>query len=235
MRAPRLGRVKTRLAAALGAAEALRAYKLLVQTVLRRIGSRPHVQLRYTPDQARHEVRPWLKPGWEARPQGRGDLGVRMGRAFTETLNDGARRVVLIGSDCPHVTGRDVAAAWAALDRHEVVLGPAADGGYWLIGLKNWHPILFQQIDWGTSRVLDQTLERAAATGLSVFQMHTLEDIDTADQWLRFRKIIREAPDSQKDCARLVSRKRPPPSRITLRPEGGQSSPWFLGTERDIS
>jgi hypothetical protein len=206
VRAPRLGRVKTRLAADLGAAEALNAYHLLVQTLIGRIRAKRHVQLRYTPDDAGDEIQPWLKPGWEARPQGGGDLGVRMGRAFLEVLGGGVRRVIIIGSDCPQLTAADLATAWRALDRHELVLGPALDGGYWLIALKSWQPILFQGIDWSTDRVLEQTLKRATAAHLRVSRLRLLEDIDTGEQWLRFRKQqrlgragprIREGPDFQ--------------------------------------
>ena len=91
-----------------------------------------------------------------------------------------------IGSDCPDVTVADVEAAWEALQSHDVVLGPARDGGYWLIGLKEPRPSLFDGIAWGTDAVFAQTFDRCRAAGLVVHQLRQLDDIDTEEDWRRF-------------------------------------------------
>ena len=130
VRAPRAGAVKTRLAQKIGASAACDAYQKLVRAVLNRIDSIRAVQLRYSPDDAESEVRPWLRPSWTLSPQGSGDLGERLTRAFAESFAAGANRVVIIGSDCPWLTGGDVEEAWNDLETHDLVVGPARDGGY---------------------------------------------------------------------------------------------------------
>jgi rSAM/selenodomain-associated transferase 1 len=188
LRAPRLGTVKTRLAAVLGDKAALDAYGQLVDLVLANVASFTAVQLRFTPDDAAGELEPWRRPGWQLRPQGPGDLGERLQRAFAEAFSSRATRVAVIGSDCPSVTGEDIGLAFAQLDGHDVVLGPASDGGYWLIALKNPQPLLFHEIPWSTSDVLKQTRKRADQLGLSTFLLRELTDIDTEKQWYRFLK-----------------------------------------------
>src|SRR5207245_4583452 len=118
------------------------------------------VQLRFTPDDAREEIERWQAAGWELQAQGEGDLGRRLRVAFDQAFLHGAGRVVIIGSDCPAVTVKDIRAAWDALERDDVVLGPARDGGYWLVGLRRAHPELFEAIEWSTGSVLDHTLLR---------------------------------------------------------------------------
>lgn len=186
LKAPRPGLVKTRLAVALGAEAACAAYRKLVETLLPRLGGLAGVELRFAPDDARRDIEPWLREGWRAAPQGPGDLGTRLARAMESAFAQGAKRVVVIGSDCPHVTTQDIADAWAALAGHDVALGPATDGGYWLIGLREPQPVLFTNIDWSTEKVLAQTLARADAAGLSVKLLRELADVDTPEDWRRF-------------------------------------------------
>ncbi|MBI2925144.1 MAG: TIGR04282 family arsenosugar biosynthesis glycosyltransferase [Verrucomicrobia bacterium] len=186
VKAPRPGAVKTRLAETLGAVAACEAYCRLVESLLSRLASLREVELRFTPDDAGAEIKRWLGPGWTARPQGTGDLGTRLEAAFVEAFARGAERVVIIGSDCPRVTVEDVQAAWRALEEHDVVLGPATDGGYWLIGLRSRQRELFDGIAWSTSRVLAQTLARAQAAGLRVQRLRELSDVDTAEDWRGF-------------------------------------------------
>ncbi len=184
VKAPRAGFVKTRLAAALGPHGALAAYRALVERVLEELSPLRDVELRFTPDDAASEISAWLRPAWRAAPQGDGDLGARMNRAFAQGFASGAARVVLIGSDCPHLTTGDIAAA--ALTDHDVVLGPAEDGGYWLVALRAPAPGLFEQIEWSTDGVLAQTLARAQSLGLRVHLLRTLPDVDTVEDWQRY-------------------------------------------------
>jgi hypothetical protein len=175
--------VKTRLARALGATKAAAAYRWLATSLLDRLAGLPNVQLRFAPADAAREVRPWLRPGWRADPQGSGDLGRRLARAFAENFATGDRRVVIIGSDCPAVDRADIRQAWRALETHDLVLGPAHDGGYWLIGLRAPQPGLFRQMPWSTEQVLAETLARARAAKLRACLLRQLADVDTEADW----------------------------------------------------
>src|SRR5678815_3132957 len=146
------------------------------------------VELRFSPDDAEEEIKPWLKEGWTTAGQGEGDLGERLAHAFAEAFANGFTQVAAIGSDCPEVTVDDVSQGWRALGRHDVVLGPAADGGYWLIGLKAGMDGIFEKIDWSTSRVLEQTLDWVKANGKSCHLLRELRDVDTEEDWKSFLK-----------------------------------------------
>jgi|ERR1043166_2196247 rSAM/selenodomain-associated transferase 1 len=187
VKAPRPGEVKTRLAKDLGPEAACLAYRDLVETVVENLSSLHGVELRFTPHDGFAEVQPWLRKGWSAHPQGEGDLGARLESAFAQHFADGAERAVIIGSDCPEVLSADIEAAWSWLQTHDLVLGPATDGGYWLIGVREAQPLLWKDIAWGTGQVLEQTLHRAKVPGLRTRLLRTLTDIDTADDWRRFQ------------------------------------------------
>jgi rSAM/selenodomain-associated transferase 1 len=175
------------LASTVGSPAALTIYLALVQRLLSNLNALSNVQLRYTPDDAATDIVPWLQPGWESRPQGAGDLGLRMERAFHEAHAAGIARVALIGSDCPRVTISDVRQAWANLDNYDLVLGPATDGGYWLIALQKVQPALFRDIPWSTNQVLGETLRRARALGLRILVLRELADVDTEVDWKAFQ------------------------------------------------
>ncbi|MFP4193209.1 MAG: TIGR04283 family arsenosugar biosynthesis glycosyltransferase [Candidatus Hydrogenedentota bacterium] len=111
-------------------------------------------------------------------PQQEGDLGERLNQAIEAAFADGAGAVVAIGADCPAMDSATIQQAFDALSGHELVLGPASDGGYYLIGLNRPHPELFTSIDWGTGRVLAQTMQAARELGLSVAMLDEKTDID---------------------------------------------------------
>ena len=113
--------------------------------------------------------------------QGRGGLGVRMQRQFQRAATERARRVVLIGSDLPQLERADLASAFAALDHQEAVLGPACDGGYWLIGLRRPEPALMEGIAWGSEQVLEQTLAALARRGLEPALLPWRRDLDRGE------------------------------------------------------
>jgi rSAM/selenodomain-associated transferase 1 len=184
VKAPRPGFVKTRLATAIGDEAACDAYRQLTETVLAKLTPLPHVELRFTPDDAEDEIKPWLRKDWTAQPQGEGDLGQRMHRAFLEANAP----AILIGSDCPYLELNDLDAAAEALQTHDAVFGPAVDGGYWLIGLNAPCPALFEGIEWSTDAVLKTTLSKADAQGLSVCQLRELSDVDTVEDWSGWRE-----------------------------------------------
>ncbi len=186
-KAPRPGMVKTRLAATLGPEAACAAYRELVGQLLANLRALGNVSLHFAPADAAEEIRPWLQKGWTLQAQPEGDLGARMQAAFTSAFASGISRVVLIGSDCPDVTIEDILTAWDSLEKHDVALGPARDGGYWLIGLNQPQPTLFEEIPWSTARVFEKTLRRAESLRLRVHRLRELEDMDTAADWERFK------------------------------------------------
>ena len=183
VKAPRLGTVKTRLAQSIGDQAALDAYLEMTELVLAQLDSFQHVDLRYTPDDAIEEIKPWLREHWTATPQGEGDLGERMHRVFAEAQ----RPKLLIGSDCPHLNTQDLQQAGHALKSHDLTIGPASDGGYWMIGMNQPHPALFESIPWGTSEVFKTTLQRAENQKLRTSQGRLLSDIDYLEDWVKFK------------------------------------------------
>ena len=188
IRAPRPGSVKTRIAATVGPEAALTIYQDMVGTLIANLKGLPDVELRFTPDNGLEEIIPWLQPGWTARAQGSGDLGDRMERAFAEAFQSRFNKVALIGSDCPEINLQDIQTAWGELDEKDLVLGPAADGGYWLIAMKRLSASLFTKISWSTSLVLDQTLEQANNAGIQHRLLATRVDIDTEADWHAYRR-----------------------------------------------
>jgi uncharacterized protein len=184
VKAPRPGTVKTRLG--LGEIAECEAYRRLVRAVVREVAVFDAAQVRFTPDDAEPEIRHWVRVGWAAAPQGEGDLGARMQTAFAESFAAGVTRVVIIGSDCPYLTAVDIRQAWEALKTSDLVVGPAKDGGYWLIGLRENQPGLFTNMAWSSKDVFCKTMARAKAMRLKTFLLRTLSDVDTRDDWQKF-------------------------------------------------
>jgi rSAM/selenodomain-associated transferase 1 len=193
---PSPGQVKTRLAQTIGAKAAAELYRLLSEEVLRRTAPRESEHQRlvfFAPSQARAAMACWL-PGETLIAQVEGDLGARMAGAFEEAFRRGARRALLIGTDVPGLSRELLVEGFAALEDHDLVLGPARDGGYYLLGLDRPQPALFRSIAWSTSSVLATTVERAGALGLSVRLLETLGDVDTGPdlrrEWGRLAPLL---------------------------------------------
>ena len=117
------------------------------------------------------------------QPQSEGDLGTRMRSFFEGEFADGAARVVLIGSDAPAIDPAVVVSAFLCLENRDVVLGPSTDGGYYLVGARNEVPPIFDRIEWSSSRVLSQTIDRLEETELSLSVLPVSYDVDTPDDW----------------------------------------------------
>ncbi|MEA5617085.1 TIGR04282 family arsenosugar biosynthesis glycosyltransferase [Cronbergia sp. UHCC 0137] len=120
----------------------------------------------------------WLGSDLLYHDQGEGDLGSRLGRSLMAAFNQNAEQVVIIGSDCPGLNSQILAIAFEKLAVFDLVLGPALDGGYYLIGLRQPIPELFSNIDWGTDKVLQSTVDIAKTLNLSLFYLPPLADID---------------------------------------------------------
>lgn len=182
VRAPEPGRVKTRLAAAIGDRAALRVYRRLAEHTLAQARdlAADGVQLRvhYAPPGAGDEVRAWLGEGPAYLPQAEGDLGTRMRKAFARAFADGADQVVIVGSDLPEVSAPLLRRAFELLDGCAAVLGPARDGGYWLLGMRRMIGGVFDGIEWSTPGVLAATLDRLRAADADPALLDTLADVD---------------------------------------------------------
>ncbi len=181
-KAPEPGRVKTRLARTIGEEKAAALYRRVGRQVVDQLRGGPYrTVVCYAPADADDSVRAWLGPhGVVFRPQGPGDLGARMAEAFDDAFDD-ADRVCIVGTDAPEVDRAVVREAFRALERADLVLGPARDGGYYLMALRRPVPELFRDVPWSTGDVLDATLERARCLGLDVTLLDERSDIDTAD------------------------------------------------------
>lgn len=174
---PRPGRVKTRLGKDIGMVGAAWWFRHQSARLIRRLRDpRWQIVLAVAPDMAGMTSRVW--PGDLPRvPQGRGDLGDRMGRMF-QVMPPGP--VCIIGADIPGITRAHIARAFAALGDHEAVFGPALDGGYWLVGLKRAGAVpqgLFQGVRWSTEHALADTM--ATLPGRRIALTDRLRDIDT--------------------------------------------------------
>lgn len=195
-RAPRLGQVKSRLAAAIGNERALEAYQILLRELARKLSGSQRLIVQFAPIDGEKELRTFF-PLAEFRPQVGSDLGDRLRHAFTESFRLGASKTAIIGSDCPYLEMDDIQCAWEWLGEADAVFGPALDGGYWLVGLKSEQPGLFHAVSWGTAEVLRQSLTRAESLGISVRLLRRLSDIDTAKDWTEFCRLNAQLIQSQ--------------------------------------
>lgn len=187
---PEPGKVKTRLAATVGPEQAGTIYRRLVEIVLRRLPPHEQLLVMFAPPTRAAAITQWLAPLCGGRavefvPQSAGDLGARLTEAFAHAFRRGFEHVAVIGSDCPELAARDFAETWSALETHDCVLGPADDGGYYLLALKQPEPALFADIPWSTPAVYSETLDRLRARALSAHHLRTLSDVDTKADWRR--------------------------------------------------
>lgn len=190
------GRVKTRLAASIGGQAAADLHRAMVTYMLRQLGNvAARRVLAVAPDNQAMEFVGEAGWRWQITAQGQGELGARMQRLLRLLLSSGDK-AVLIGSDCPHITAATVERGLAELETHDVVMGPAADGGYYLIGLRGpWqihYSALFEQIAWGTETVADQSRRAAAAAELSLAELELQHDIDRPDDLPRLVNWVRK-------------------------------------------
>ena len=189
-RVPALGRVKSRLAAGVGEPVALAIYHELLAITNAAVvaaGVPATVWLADTVgvEPTAAETREWA--AHHAKCQTEGDLGARMVAAFAAAFAAGAGRVAIIGTDCPGLRDTHLKQAFALLQTNDLVLGPATDGGYYLLGLRQPQAALFQNKPWSTDSVLADTLADAGQLGLQVAFLPTLRDVDNADDLAAWR------------------------------------------------
>jgi len=220
---PQPGQVKTRLARTVGDEVAVGIYRQLVMRLvrmLRRVDVE-EVRICFDPAEKHLEIDRWLRPVWLTmgeedsageepvnetalvfRPQSTGDLGERLESAFSETFRESeevgssAARVIAIGSDCIEIDEGTFQGTWKALETRDVVFGPTADGGYYLIGMNLSHPVLFENIPWSTEKTLETSLKRAGESGLKVAVLDEKNDIDTEEDWHRAKAMLGNGGES---------------------------------------
>jgi rSAM/selenodomain-associated transferase 1 len=196
-REPVPGRVKTRLAAGVGPESSAEIYAMLLEHTLRTAGgsdAEVMISLAMDPNASWADT---LEFPFEI--QGRGDLGERMAECFCRRFSEGAKRAVIIGSDNAHLRHDHIRSAFSALEDHLVVLGPADDGGYWLVGQRAPGIDLFTGVPWSSPDTLDATRSSLQKLDVEWHELETLPDIDTeedlrlalkdprVDDWLRRR------------------------------------------------
>jgi len=174
--------VKARLAADVGPSTAAELYWQVGRRVVTSVaGSGYRTIIWFTPPTEGPFVREWLDGlgRVELRPQGGGAIGERLAQAFARHFADGARRAVIVGTDCPGVERRHVTEAFAALDAHDIVLGPTHAGRVYLIGLREPQPALFRDVHWSSAAVQAQLKARAAGARLAPHLLRPLREVDT--------------------------------------------------------
>jgi rSAM/selenodomain-associated transferase 1 len=185
---PRPGMVKTRLAAAVGRERAARIARAFLLDTLDRLAAVPVRRVvAYDPDDAHLDFAALLSGRFGLRPQGNGDLGVRLKRFLTSEIAGGADSVVVVGADSPTLPVEYVERAFVELEQADVVLGPATDGGYYLLGCGRRLPPVFDGVLWGGSRVLADTVARRPADGWRLAVLPAWYDVDTPDDWNMLR------------------------------------------------
>jgi len=189
-KAPRIGRVKSRLARGIGRVGAWAFYRRTLAAVSRPLVAdrRWTTWLAVSPDNAVHDDRAW-PVDCPRFSQGNGDLGQRMGRVM-DIMGPGP--VIIIGADIPDIRRRHIAAAFAALGNHDAVFGPADDGGYWLVGLRRRPKItaIFEDVRWSTEHALADTCANLPSR-TKIAWLETLVDVDDSTDLLRRQKRMR--------------------------------------------
>lgn len=184
---PVLGKVKTRLAATIGHKRALMVYQKLLQHTYQVCVPFASDTIFYFTDYVETSEK-W--GGFKQDIQVGDKLGVRMSNAFNKAFEEGKEKVVIIGTDCIEINSDSIDSAFKALDDYDVVIGPAEDGGYYLLGMKKMHQAFFLNKRWSTETVFIDTIEDVKALHLSHKNLPTLTDIDTEKDLIKFGKSL---------------------------------------------
>jgi rSAM/selenodomain-associated transferase 1 len=184
VRNPEKGKVKTRLAKTLGEDKALAIYKALLARTRTVAGGVDALRLLFYSVQVRTND-DWPAGTFEKHQQQGNDLGERMAHAFEVALQR-AEAAIILGSDIAQIDTSIIEQAFAALSSHDYVIGPAIDGGYYLLGMKRHSPELFQDMEWSTNQVAQITQERILENGGTLGFAPTLSDIDYAEDWEKY-------------------------------------------------
>jgi rSAM/selenodomain-associated transferase 1 len=185
-----LGKVKTRLAKDLGDHKALEIYDRLCEFTHRICSQVPVDKFLYYSNFV-----PEDKPGYASyyfKVQTGDDLGDRMSNAFSDLFSAGYQKVLIIGTDCAEISPDLFLEAFEILNEQDVVIGPAEDGGYYLLGMSQFFPQLFHDVNWSTSEVIEQTKSNIKSIGISYGELAVRSDIDTLEDWQKMKRFIDE-------------------------------------------
>ena len=179
---PEKGKVKTRLAADIGEEKATELYKLFILTILKTLTSLPHdIRICFTPKDKEEQLKQWLGNQHDYYAQQGGDLGKRMTDAFENACKENYEKVLVIGSDSPDLTEKIFSEAFEALNKHDAVIGPTFDGGYYLLGFRKetFYSGVFDGIEWSTERVFEETMGKLKTYNCEIHVLKKLRDVDT--------------------------------------------------------
>lgn len=204
---PYPGRVKTRLASDLGEQRACELYRDFAERVIAEvypINGVYTLSLYLDPMADRTAYEGWLGAGMDLHMQRGEDLGERLSNAIQCAFENGKDKVIVIGSDCIGFDEETLCTWFENLDQRDLVVGPASDGGYYLIGMKQHHPRLFESVPWSSDQVLDVTLKRAKSLGLTLWQLEERIDVDTIEDLTKLRTQLAEEHFLAKKIDRLI-------------------------------
>ena len=194
VKAPLPGKVKTRFLPDLTREQALKLYRAFVEDLISRLKSSTlfDMHIFFYPEKAFSIIENWLGHELYFHPQKGNNLGERISNALEWSIKQGYQKSILIGSDIPVLNEYKIENAFQKLNQSDVVIGPAMDGGYYLIGMKKYFPELFCNIKWSTDTVLNDTLKLIEFNKLSYFQQPTENDIDTFSDVLQLWEVFRQ-------------------------------------------
>ncbi len=182
------GQVKTRLAAEVGDQKALSVYQQLIEHT-RNVAMECDADVHVFYSDYVDEGDQWLQTDFSKHQQQGEGLGERMLDAFNQMEEMGYQKKIIIGSDSPEITPEIINDAFQKLDEYDLVIGPALDGGYYLLGMQQIQEEIFQEINWSTEQVFDQTIYTLQNEGVVWYEMPMLSDVDTEDDLPKMRKI----------------------------------------------
>jgi uncharacterized protein len=202
-RYPEPGKTKTRLIPALGDVGAANLQRQMTEYTILQVKQLQHkipisFEVRFAGGNLQL-MQDWLGLPLVYHSQGGGDLGQRMERSLVDAFQSGMEQVIIIGTDCPGVNSGLLATAFEQLRSCDLVLGPALDGGYYLIGLRQLIPKLFVNIDWGSPKVLQQTVDIAQKLNLSHTYLRVLGDVDRPEDLSIWQQIIESEVGKQRN------------------------------------
>ncbi|BAS57439.1 conserved hypothetical protein [Leptolyngbya boryana IAM M-101] len=177
-RYPEAGKAKTRLIPALGEVGAAELHRQMTERTIEKCRSLTCQLCIHFTGGTLEQMQDWLGYDLCYYPQHSGDLGDRLTHAFQTAFDQGAKSAIAIGTDCPNLTSEILALAFSNLKTHPITIGGATDGGYYLIGCNRFVPDVFQNIQWSTDIVFQQTIEIVKRLGLSIAELPILHDID---------------------------------------------------------
>jgi rSAM/selenodomain-associated transferase 1 len=185
---PERGKVKTRLAKSIGDKKAVEVYRYLLDHTHQQVALLNVTVFVFFEKEVQAEFLP--NNNYHSAIQSKGNLGERMKAAFQEIFDQRYQKAVIIGTDCMELEAEILKEALHSLEFHDLVIGPAKDGGYYLLGMKKVHPALFESKSWSTATVFSDTMEEAACLGLRVDVLQRLSDVDIYEDLDKTIKVI---------------------------------------------